>query len=65
MEYATIEAMKAHAGESDVRVGCQVCPEVYSATPGDYFWLAPGKPLTCCGEPCVLVRRVPESYHAV
>lgn len=33
---------------------CEKCQNRYSATPGDYFMMAPDDVFTCCGEAMVL-----------
>lgn len=36
---------------------CRECGGEYSAHAGDYFAADPEREVTCCGEPCVLVKR--------
>ncbi len=42
----------APAGSS---LQCDLCGGVYSATPADYFMMAPKDKFTCCGVDCSLV----------
>jgi hypothetical protein len=64
---ATIENMRRCEAAGLHVVALELNSEdTYSATPGDYFWLPEGQPLTGRdGEPCILVREIPASYAPV
>jgi hypothetical protein len=40
---------------SGAHLHCDICGGTYSATPADYFMMAPGDKFTCCEVPLALV----------